>query len=143
MVFTIINKQYQFDSERFQYIIPDDKSLGPLTAWGAGRMLRKQTKEQEEFEATWNEKLTVSNESEGTKLIQIDGQTKVALDRDTKIESDHIRLWLRQVPKIADDNRLPTSTPKSPDQKWDYQPSKFLAYGTVKIDSPKLQGTAP
>jgi len=134
---TIVNEQYHFESKRFQYTIPKDKSIGPLIAWGPGSMLRKATRERGEFRASWKDKLTVGDETSGAKLIQLDGGSKVAINQDTRIDANHLRFWLWPVSK--------TNVPQDASRqitKRDYKPAKLLAYDDVKIDSPKLAGTA-
>ncbi len=132
---TVANKEYQFDARSFVYSIPADQSLGPLHAQGPGRMVQIATQDREEFRASWKDKLVVTDDESGMKLIQLDGAAKISVNQNMRIDSDHLKFWLWPNPFVKIDPKTGRQT-----RQWDYQPVKLFTEGNVVIDSPRLAG---
>ena len=119
----------RFVASNIEYQLTDDNSIGPLTAMGPGILIRAD--KDRSFRATWRNKLTVERISNQQHLVEVDGDAKLKLDRQTSIEADKMRFQVWQVPVMNPDNRF---------VDWAYQPNQLNANGNVKIQSEELQG---
>ena len=127
----IANANYRFQAASLDYQIPDDQSLGELDARGPGKMTRFRTKDEEEFHAEWSNLLTVRPDAD-KKMVTLDGETRVQLDRTTKVSAQHMRIWLWEIPQAKANNRM----------AYVYLPAQLFMKGDVEINSPRLTGTA-
>lgn len=130
---TIVSPDYHVVSRRIGFRPGQSGSLGVIDATGPGKLLRVANENQKEFLVQWEKRLTVQPDG-SQHQIQITGEAKVRLDRETGIQSESIVFWLNETEKVAasDDGTIKTS--KS------YQPVKLIAEENVIIKSPRIDG---
>ena len=152
---TLVSPDYRMVSKQLKYIVPEDGSLGPINALGAGQLLRMATPEQDEFFATWQKSLTTRNvpDRPGLQRVVIDGQAKIRLKSEksstdqsiqsgqnvadeTRINADLLEFLVWQIPVLT---RTADGKTK---QSWTYHPAKLTTQGEVTIASPALEGSS-
>ena len=152
---TLVSPDYRMVSKQLKYIVPEDGSLGPINALGAGQLLRMATPEQDEFFATWQKSLTTRNvpDRPGLQRVVIDGQAKIRLKSEksstdqsiqsgqnvadeTRINADLLEFLVWQIPVLT---RTADGKTK---QSWTYHPAKLTTQGKVTIASPALEGSS-
>lgn len=134
---TVVSPEYQIVSKKLKYIVPKDKSLGPIEAIGPGRLLKLAKDEDKELFVSWEGSLTTSDvpEQPNVKNITLSGQTNIRFGNRTRATADSFDLQVRQIPK----SNLNSETQ---DTAWTYEPIKIIGRGNVEIDSPKFAGKA-
>lgn len=145
LMMTVVSPEYQMVSKQLEYVVPKDKSLGPIKAYGPGRLLKLAKDDQKEFFATWKNSLTSTNvaNQQSIKKITLDGDTHIRIGTDTKASADKLELLVWEV-ENANTAQLPlrSNQPTAKTNKWDYKPIKIICQGNVEIDSPKFTGSA-
>ena len=135
---TIVSPEYQMAAKQLDYVIPEDGSLGPTNVTGPGHLLQVGNKDQKEFFATWSTGLTINSVPEQLNLqrIVLDGEPKIRIANETRVDSDQLDLLVWQIPTQSEQ---PNGTLK---RSWTFEPSKLVATGHVSIVTPKLEGNA-
>ena len=139
---TVISEQFSFRAPTLRYELTDDSSLGELAAGGPGLLQRKSTDGKRAFTSRWKNKMTVTSEDELRKRITLDGDAFVMMGPDMSIASNELDFLVWQMPDPqamlagASDDGQPAG------QKWHYLPSQLVTDGDVKIQTPRIQGTA-
>lgn len=130
---TIVSPDYHVVALRIGFQPGQSGSLGIIDATGPGKLLRVANENQKEFLVQWQKRLTV--QPDGLQhQVQITGDAKVRLDRDTAIQSESIVFWLNETEVVAasDDGTIKTSK--------NFQPVKLIAQENVIIKSPRIDG---
>ena len=135
---TIVSPEYQLVAKKLSYVIPDNGSLGEVDAIGAGNLLQVATATKDEFFASWKNSLTTRAvpETPGLQQVIIDGEAKIRIAKDTRIDSDRLEMLVWQSEQLTTDLAGKTK------REWSYQPSRLFTSGNVVIVSPKLDGQA-
>lgn len=134
----IVTPEYQLVTQRLNYVIPKDGSLGNVNAAGPGRLLRVKTDTQDEFFTTWQTSLTTRDvlDQPGLQRVVVDGQAVVQMGGATRIDADRLDVWVWQIPSIT------TDANGDKKRSWAYLPARLETVGDVRIVSPKLDGQA-
>ena len=137
---TVETPDFQLLSRQLSYVVPVDRSMGPVDARGPGRMLRPGSVSQEPMLVTWQQGLTVR--PDGTQQhVAIDGQSVVHLGHDTSLVAQQIELWLVRS-EVTDKTKPASHAGEQKSEPDDWKPNRLLATGQVKIKTQELTGTA-
>lgn len=135
---TVATPEFQLVSRQLSYSVPADGSMGPVDARGPGRLLRPGSEGHEPMLVQWQNQLTVRPDGVQQHVV-IDGQSNVHLGNDSSLIADQIELWLMQDEKPNQVQLLSTGTQQKPEN---WNPTRVVATGGVKIKTPELNGTA-
>lgn len=127
----------RFGAPQITYTLGPDGRLGKLDAVGAGQMVRSGDNGKNAFATRWQNFMTIRPAGDDLHLVTLDGQSLVELDADTRIQSQSLKLWIRESTELQR-GANPTD---SANQSRNFHPRRMLAHNDVQIISPRMQGT--
>lgn len=116
-----------FVAAAIEYELTQDNKLGALVAKGPGQLIR--TDGENQFRASWDKLLKLNRVSDQQQLVNLTGDVKVKLDKDSELAGDEVNFLLWEVP-VFDQQRKFVS--------WSYQPAKLEAIKHVRVTTEKL-----
>ncbi len=124
-------EQHEFRGKQVHYVPGDDGQLGHLVAEGPG-LLRGISPDQPDkiFEASWQDRLVVQPH-QGDQAISLLGGAHIRYAGMGEFAANDLHLWLQEIPTANDSDGR---------SRFDYRPSRMLAEGRVRVDSPQLVG---
>ncbi len=126
----------RFGAPQITYTLGPDGRLGKLDAVGAGQMIRTSDDEKNAFMTRWQNFMTIRPAGDDSHLITLDGQSLVELDAQTRIQSQSLKLWIRELSVPSGEANPPGATTG----KRTFHPQRMLAHNDVQVVSPKMQG---
>lgn len=116
-----------FLAASIEYKLTQDNKIGPLVAQGPGQLVRSDGTSQ--FRASWEDSLQLSRASDQQQVINLKGDVKVSLDKDSELSGSEVKLLIWEVP-VFDQQRKFVS--------WSYQPGKLKALRNIRVTTDQL-----
>lgn len=130
------HRESEMSAPRIDYAADPEqlRELGKLEAQGPGEIRGKTGDAQpRSFTATWNDVLRLQPH-EGRHVLSLQGGARVEFEGSGAFSGDQMHLFLREQPQAAAGASTPAGERMTPDS--------LVVLGDIRIDSPRLTGTA-